>query len=90
MRHATENGVGYAPLMRVAATRKLFVLALVVGIVFVAGSDRRRALIAEKLARSRRFVSRRAADRAARESTARARWDDDGGASTGGNNATIR
>jgi hypothetical protein len=67
--------------MRVGTIRTLAVLALVVGAVVVALSPRRRALIAQKLAESRRFVSRRVVDRDAREGTARARWDDDGGAS---------
>lgn len=60
--------------------RTLSVLALVLGVIVVAGSPRRRAAIARKLERSRRFVSRRVVDRDARERTARDRWADDGGA----------
>jgi len=57
--------------------------------VLLALSALRREEIAQKLERARRFVSRRAVDRDARESTARDRWDDDGGAPKGGNNAVI-
>ena len=59
--------------------RKLGVLALAFGAAVVALGPRRRALVAQKLAQSRRFVSERIVDRDARE-LSRARWDDDGGA----------
>lgn len=83
-------GSVYALSIRVAAIRSLSVLAFMLGAVLVALSSRRRALIAQKFERSRRFVSRRVVDRDARERTARDRWDDDGGASNGGNNAVVR
>ena len=66
--------------MSVTAMRKLGVLALVIGAAIVALSPRRRALVAQKLEQSRRFVSERIVDRNARELQSLDRWDDDGGA----------
>jgi hypothetical protein len=73
------------------ATRKHFgARALALGGILVALWRRRRARAARKLTHTRRFVSRRVADRDARDQQALVRWDDDGGANEGGTNATIR
>lgn len=61
--------------------RKLAVVAIVVGGVFLALSRRHRTLLAQKLAESRRFVSQRIIDRNARNpDRERDRWDNEGGA----------
>lgn len=70
--------------------RKLGLLALVLGGVLVALSRRHRAVIAEKLAQSRRFVSRRIVDRDARDREARDRWDNEGGAMEATIGSTVR
>jgi hypothetical protein len=72
------------------AIRRLGTLALVLGGVLVALSPRRRALVSQKLAQARRFLSRRNGGRDARDSEARARWEDDGGAGKEPSNATLR
>ena len=61
-----------------------------VATILVALSPRRRALIARTFAQSRHFVPRGAVDRDARDREAHERWDDDGGAKNGGNDAIIR
>jgi len=79
--------------MSMSAMRKLGLLMLAVGTVLVALSPRRRALVAQKLAQSRRFVSGRLVDREARDSRdseARDRWDDDGGARKERSDTAIR
>jgi hypothetical protein len=75
-----------------AAMRTLAVLTVVLCAVLAALSPRRRALIAQKLTQSRRFVSRRVVDRDARDWESWNRWDDDGGAGTkeGVHDAAIR
>jgi hypothetical protein len=73
-----------------AIPRNIGVLALALGGALVALWLGRRAQAAGKLAHPRRFVSRRIADRDARDDQALVRWDDDGGANTGGSNAAIR
>lgn len=72
------------------AMRKLGALVLVLGGVLVALSPRRRALVAQKLAQARGFLSRGGVDRDARDNEARARWDDDGGATKEPSNAALR
>ena len=72
------------------AMRKLGALALVLGGVLVALSPRRRALVAQKLAQARGFLSRRGVDRDARDNEARERWEDDGGATKEPSNAALR
>lgn len=73
-----------------AILKSFGVLALALGGVLVALWRRRRARAAGQLACTRRFVSRRIADRDARDQQALVRWDDDGGANEGGSNATLR
>ena len=68
--------------IRVTGTRKIGLLALGFGAIYVAASAKRRALLAQKLAESRRFVSRRIFDREARDGQSVDRWDDEGGAAS--------
>ena len=76
--------------MSVTTLRNLALLAIALGAVLVVFSPRRRALVARKLAHTRRFVSRRVVDRDELHSQALDTWDDDGGAKQGEANATIR
>jgi hypothetical protein len=73
-----------------AILRNLGMLALALGGALVALWRRRRAPSSGKRAYPRGFVSRRIADRDARDAQALVRWDDDGGANEGGSNAAIR
>jgi hypothetical protein len=76
-----------------AILRNLGMLALALGGALVALWRRRRAPSSGKRAYPRGFVSRRIADRDARDARdaqALGRWDDDGGANEGGSNAAIR
>jgi hypothetical protein len=77
-----------------ATLRNLGVLAFALGGTLCALWPRRRAPAAGKLAYTRRFVSRRIADRDAREIQALAGWDagcdNDGGMNEGGSDAAIR
>lgn len=75
--------------MHVMLMRKLGVFAVVFGGVLVVLSRRHRALIAQTLARSRRFVSHRIVDRDARDREARDRWDNEGGAAEATLDATL-
>lgn len=75
--------------MSVTTLRNLGLLAIASGAVLVVLSPRRRALVARKLAHTRRFVSRRVVDRDERHSQALDTWDHDG-AKQGGSNAAIR
>jgi hypothetical protein len=84
-----RRGRPLAPLiLRMAILRNLGMLALALGGALVALWRRRRAPASGKY--PRRFVSRRIADRDARDAQALVRWDDDGGANEGGSNAAIR
>ena len=76
--------------MSVMTLRNLGRLAIAFGAVLVVLSPRRRALVARKLAHTRRFVSRRVIDRDERHSQALDTWDHDGGAKQGESNAAIR
>ncbi len=61
--------------------RNVVILMLVLGCGFLALSPNRRRAAAEKLARARRLVSRRIADRDARASRlASETWENEGGA----------
>jgi hypothetical protein len=73
-----------------AILRNLGMLALALGGALVALWRRRRAPSSGTRAYPRGFVSRRIADRDARDAQALVRWDDDGGANEGGSNAAIR
>jgi hypothetical protein len=75
--------------MSVATLRNLGLLAIAFGAVLVVLSPRRRALVARKLAHTRRFVSRRVVDRDERRSQALDTWNHDG-AKQGESNAAIR
>lgn len=75
--------------IHVKAMRKLGVMALALGAAIVAVSPSRRALVAQKLAQSRRFVSKRIVDRDARKRQSLDRWDDDGGAKGRDDHAAI-
>ena len=96
----TQNPLGSRPgrrgqqlaslIIRVAILKNFGVLALALGGALVALWRRRRAPAAEKLAYTRRFVSRRIADRDARDEQALVRWDDESAANQGGSNAAIR
>lgn len=72
-----------------APLKKFGILALALGCALVALWRSRRAQAAAKRAHAGGFVSRRIADRDARDQ-ALGRWDDDGGANGGGANAVIR
>lgn len=74
----------------VMVMRKIGILVAVLGGVLVVLSRRHRALIAQTLAQSRRFVSRRIVDRDARDREARDRWDNEGGATGATIDATVR
>jgi hypothetical protein len=76
--------------MFIMAMRKFGVLVVVLGGVLVAMSRQHRAVIAQALAQSRRFVSRRIVDRDARDREARDRWDNEGGATEATIDATLR
>ena len=69
--------------------RNLGLLAIAFGAIVLVLSPRRRALVAQKLAHARRFVSRRVVDRDALHRQALDTWDDDGGAKQGGAHATL-
>lgn len=73
-----------------APLKKFGVIALALGGALVALWRSRRAPAAAKLSHMRRLVSRRIADRDARDEQALGSWDDDGGANEGGANAAIR
>ena len=73
---------------QVMKMRSVSIVAMLGG-VLVALSPRRRAVLARRLAEARRAVSQRLADRDREASRSTERWDDDGGATQGGNNAII-
>jgi hypothetical protein len=73
-----------------AFLRNIGVFAFALGGTLCALWPRRRAPAAGKLVYTRRFVSRRIADRDAREIQALASWDNDGGMNEGGSDAAIR
>jgi hypothetical protein len=78
----------------VTTLRNLGLLAIAFGAVLVALSPRHRALVARRLAHTRRFVSRRVVDRDECRSQALDQaldtWNDDGGAKEEESNAAIR